>query len=167
MMVSAECCRLFYVPLITALLLIQGCSGEAPPQKESAPDFILTLFDGDSFQLSRHKGKPVLINFLASWCIPCREEIPVLNLVYREYEPKDVAFIGIAVDDTEDDAQEFVEKFELGFPAGIDKTGEIKEAYGIYGVPTTLFIDNKGIINYLHPGSVTEILLKHELDKLL
>ncbi len=166
-MVSAEFRRFLCVPLIAALLLIQGCGGEAPPEKESAPDFILTLFDGDTFQLSSHKGKPVLINFLASWCIPCRKEIPALNQVYREYGPKNVTFMGIAIDDTEENAKGFVEKFELGFPSGIDKTGEIKEAYGLYGVPTTLFIDSKGIINYLHPGGVTEILLKHELDKLL
>ncbi len=166
-MISIEIRRWLWIPLITSLVLLQGCSGEAPPEKEPAPDFKLTLFDGDTFQLSEHKGKPVLINFLASWCIPCREEIPVLNQVYREYGPKNVAFAGIAIDDTEENAKEFVEKFELGFPAGIDKTGEIKDAYGLYGVPTTIFIDDKGIIKYLHPGSVTEILLKHELDKLL
>ncbi len=153
--------------LIAALVLIHGCSGEAPPVKEVAADFKLTLFDGDTFQLSSHKGKPILINFLASWCIPCREEIPALNQVYREYGPKGVAFVGIAIDDTEEKAKEFVEKFELGFPAGIDKNGVIKDAFGLYGVPTTLFIDKKGNINYLHPGGVTVILLKHELDKLL
>ena len=151
--------------LIAGSLLSQGCSEDAPA-KETAPDFSVLLFDGEHFQLGAYRGKPVLINFLASWCIPCREEIPILNQVYGEYTT-DVAFIAIAVGDTEENAKKFVEKFGLSLPAGIDTTGEIEQAYGVYGVPTTLFIDKEGIISYLHSGGVTEKLLKHELDKIL
>ncbi len=78
-----------------------------------------------------------------------------------------MAFVGIAVNDTEDKAKQFVAEFDVSFPAGIDKTGEISDAFGLYGVPTTLFIDKEGIISYLHSGGVTEKLLKHELDKIL
>jgi cytochrome c biogenesis protein CcmG/thiol:disulfide interchange protein DsbE len=152
--------------LIAVLLLSYGCSEDTSPTMEAAPDFSVALFDGETFQLGAYKGKPVLINFLASWCMPCREEIPILNQVYREYTT-DVAFIAIAVGDTEEKAKKFVEELNLSFPAGIDRSGEIEEAYGVYGVPTTLFIDEKGIISYRHPGSVTERLLKHELDKIL
>ncbi len=159
--------RLLVGCIIAALLLSQGCSENAAPAKESAPDFSLALFDGNSFQLDAYRGKPILINFLASWCLPCREEIPILNQVYREYRQRGVAFVGIAVNDAEDKAREFVVKFDVSFPAGVDKTGEISDAFGLYGVPTTLFIDKEGIISYLHPGSVTEKLLQHELDKML
>ncbi len=159
--------RLLVGCVIAALLLSQGCSEDAAPAKESAPDFSLALFDGNSFQLDAYRGKPVLINFLASWCLPCREEIPILNQVYREYRQRGVAFVGIAVNDAEDKAREFVVKFDVSFPAGVDKTGEISDAFGLYGVPTTLFIDKEGIISFLHPGSVTEKLLQHELDKML
>ena len=152
--------------LIAGSLLSQGCSEDAPA-KETAPDFSVLLFDGEHFQLGTYRGKPVLINFLASWCLPCREEIPILNQVYREYRQRGVAFVGIAVNDAEDKAREFVEKFDVSFPAGVDKTGEISDAFGLYGVPTTLFIDKEGIISYLHSGGVTEKLLKHELDKIL
>ncbi len=153
--------------VVAALLLSQGCSEDTAPAKESAPDFSITLFDGKNFQLGTSRGKPVLINFLASWCIPCREEIPILNQMYREYRQKGVVFIGIAINDTQEQAKQFVEEYDLSFPAGIDETGKISGAFGLYGVPTTFFIDKEGIISYIHPGSVTEKLLKHELDKML
>ena len=165
-MMTSKHHRLLLGCLIAGLLLSQGCSEDSAPAKETAPDFSVPLFDGKSFQLGAYRGKPILINFLASWCMPCREEIPILNLVYGEYT-KDVAFVAIAVGDTEENAKKFVEEFNLSFPAGIDRTGEIVEAYGVYGVPTTLFIDEKGIISYRHMGSVTEKLLKHELNKTL
>jgi cytochrome c biogenesis protein CcmG/thiol:disulfide interchange protein DsbE len=87
--------------------------------------------------------------------------------VYREYKQRGVVFVGIAVNDTEDKAKQFVVEFDVSFPVGIDKTGEISDAFGLYGLPTTLFIDKEGIISYRHPGGVTEKLLKHELDKIL
>ncbi len=164
-MMTSKHYRLLLGCIIAGLLLSQGCS-EDVPAKEIAPDFSVLLFDGNSFRLGAYRGKPVLINFLASWCMPCREEIPILNRVYGEYT-KDVVFVAIAVGDTEENAKEFVDEFNLSFSAGIDGTGEIEEAYGVYGVPTTFFIDGKGIISYRHMGSVTEKLLRYELDKTL
>ncbi len=159
---------LFRVGVVMAgLLLIQGCSDEKPVKKEIAQDFALELFEGGRFQLGDHKGKPVLINFLASWCIPCREEIPALNQIYGVYKHQGVVFLAIAVDDTRENIKKFINKYGLELPAGIDTSGKIKDAFGLYGVPTTLFIDKQGFINYLHPGSVTESLLHHELDQLL
>ncbi len=152
--------------LVAGLLFLAGCS-EEPLKKEIAPDFTLELFEGGKFEFGAHKGKPILINFLASWCIPCREEIPILNRAYSVYKHQGVAFVAIAVDDTQENMKQFIKKYELELPTGIDASGEIKDAYGLYGVPTTLFIDKKGFINYLHPGSVTEVLVHHELDKLL
>ncbi len=152
--------------LILSLLLVQGCGEDVPLKKEIAPDFTLDLFDGGSFQLGDHRGKPVLINFLASWCIPCREEIPILNRTYEVYRHQGIRFLAIALDDTQENIEKFIIEHGLDLPAGIDLSGEIKDAYGIYGVPTTLFIDKQGFINYLHPGSVTEVLVHHEIDKL-
>ena len=75
--------------------------------------------------------------------------------------------MGIAVDDTEKKAKEFLKKSGLTIPAGLDRTGKIKDTYGIYGMPTTFFIDKNGKISYFHAGVVTEELLRHEIDKLL
>jgi len=139
----------------------------AAEKKEVAPSFTLALLEGKSFQLSEYKGKPVLINFFASWCLPCREEMPVLVKIAREYGSKGVVFLGIAVDDTEEKMKDFIVKYDVVFPVGLDKTAEVQKSFGLYGIPTTYFIDKQGVINYFHSGAVTEELLRHELDKLL
>lgn len=156
--------------LMSGLLLIQGCSDNvtAPVAAlEAAPDFNMTLFEGGDFQLSAQKGKVVVINFFASWCVSCGEETPVIEKLSHKYTPQTVVFLAIAVDDTEKKAKAFMKKMGLTIPGGLDKTGKIKDAYGIYGMPTTFFIDKNGKVSYFHAGVVTEALLKHEIDKLL
>ncbi|MBI5657978.1 MAG: TlpA family protein disulfide reductase [Nitrosomonadales bacterium] len=156
--------------LLGGLLSIQACTRETATQataKEAAPDFTIELFGGGNFRLSDYKGKAVVINFFASWCVSCGEETPIIEKVAHQYPPQEVAFLAIAVDDTEKKAKEFLRKTGLTIPAGLDKTGKIKDGYGLYGMPTTYFIDREGKINYLHAGVVTEDLLKHEIGKLL
>lgn len=135
--------------------------------KEAAPDFKLALLDGGNFQLGSHKGKPVLINFFASWCLPCGEEMPAIEKMVHEYGSRGVVFLGVSTDDTDANASNFVKKHGVTFAVGIDKSTEIQKAYGLYGIPTTYFIDKQGLVNYFHSGSVTEELMRHELDKLL
>lgn len=159
--------------VLGGLLLTQGNttnelpSKSSPEKKELATNFTLELTNGKKFNLSDYKGKPVLINFFASWCLPCREEMPVLEKVVQEYEPKGVVFLGIAVDDTEEKMKDFIAKYGVTFPVGLDKTAAIQKSFGLYGIPTTYFIDRQGVINYSHSGSVTEELLQHELAQLL
>lgn len=159
--------------VVAGLLLMQGnaknefSSKSSAEKKEPAPNFTLVLLDGKNFHLSDYKGKPVLINFFASWCLPCREEMPALEKIAHEYKPKGVIFLGIAIDDTEEKMKDFVARYGVTFPVGLDKTAAIQKSFGIYGIPTTYFINKQGAINYSHSGSVTEELLQHELDKLL
>lgn len=159
--------------VIAGLLLTQGdkknefSSKSTSEKKELAPNFSLVTINGGDFHLGDYKGKPVLINFFASWCLPCREEMPVLEKAAYEYGPKGVVFLGIAIDDTEVKIKDFIAKYGVTFPVGLDKTAVIQKSFGIYGIPTTYFIDKQGVINYSHSGSVTEELLQNELDKLL
>lgn len=153
------------VALVAAGLLFSN--GDALPEKKPAPDFSLQLLDGGKFQMGDYNGKPIMINFFASWCHPCRMESPALVTVRGEYEPKGIVFLAIAIDDTEEDVKKFIDELGFVFPIGLDKTGEIKDAFGVYGLPTTYFINRDGTINYTHPGSATKDLLRHELDKLL
>ena len=163
----------FILPLVTVmscLFLIQGCGEDTTIQQgaiEAAPEFELDLFSGGSFKLGKYKGRVVVINFFASWCVSCGEETPTIEKVAQEYAPRGVAFLAIAVDDTEKKARAFLQKAGLTIPAGLDRSGKIKDAYGIYGMPTTFFINKAGKISYLHAGAVTEQLLRHEIDKLL
>ena|SRR3989338_3854743 len=169
-MLKTESRSLLLALLINCSLLIPGCSDKTtnpPAAKETAPDFHLTLFDGGDFKLSAQKGKVVVINFFASWCVSCGEETPFIEKASKKYSPQTVAFLAIAVDDTEKKARAFLNKSGLTIPAGLDNTGKIKDAYGLYGMPTTFFIDKNGKISYFHAGVVTEDLLKSEIDKLL
>ncbi len=147
------------------LPLAHGCDEEI--KKEFAADFTLQLFDGRTFTLSKHKGEAVVVNFFASWCIPCRAEASALEAVHREYFEKKVIFLGIAIKDTDTGARGFVKKYALSFPTGLDKEQKLGRIFGVYGLPTTVFIDATGFINYTHSGAVTGELIKHELDKLL
>ncbi|MBT4160513.1 MAG: TlpA family protein disulfide reductase [Gammaproteobacteria bacterium] len=158
--------------VLVLALFTAGCSEEtsrvaSDTPLEPAPDFNLTLLEGGDFKLSNHRGKPVVVNFFASWCVPCGAESPVLDQVYQDYKSDGVAFVGVAVNDTEAKALEFIERYGITFPAGLDDTGEIKDAFGVYGMPTTYFIDGNGMISYLHAGGVTERLMEHEIDKML
>ncbi len=163
---------LHWLLLLLLGLGLHGCFGgddSGPPTvgKTQAADFTLELFEGGSFKMAEHTGKPMFINFFASWCIPCGEEAADLEAGYHEYSKKGVQFVGIASQDTESKARGFVKKHGITFPTGLDDTGKIREAYGVFGMPTSFFIDKKGIISYLHIGGVSKDLLKYELDKLL
>ncbi len=158
------------IPLLLILLipLVHGCDERAETAaKEVAADFTLQLFDGRTFTLSKHQGKAVVVNFFASWCIPCKAEAPALEAVHREYLKKRVIFLGVAIKDTDSAAKGFVKKHALSFPTGLDRDETIKESFGVYGLPTTFFISRNGLVTYTHSGAVTEELIKHELDKIL
>lgn len=151
---------------ITALIAFTYF-GHSDATTKPTPYFKLKLFDDNEFQLRDHGGKPILISFFASWCLPCTEEAPVINQAYDEYKPKGVTFLAIAVSDKEQDARQFVLKHNLSFPAGLDNSGKISKAFGISGLPTIVFIGKDGMTHRIHSGGVTARFLKHELDGLL
>ena len=133
---------------------------------DSAAQFSLKLLDGRKFMLDDTKGKPVIINFFASWCHPCRIEAPVLQKVYTKYEDK-VVFIGIAIQDKEAKVKEYVKEFGVTFAVGIDRAGNIAEAYKIYGIPKTFIIDKDGRFSYIHMGEITEHDLIKGIEKVM
>lgn len=160
--------RRLWFGLLLALTL-SGCFDDAPSTlqaKRSAPDFTLKLFDGGEFKFSQYLGHPVIINFFASWCVPCGEEASALETAYQELSKQGVIFVGIAGQDTQSKAEGFVKKHGLTFPTGLDASGKILAAYGVYGMPTTFFIDRQGVISDLHIGGVTRELINYELAKI-
>ena len=157
------------VPLVLLALFVQGCDEDdgAATGKLRAADFSLALFDGGDFRLSDQKGHPVIVSFFASWCTVCGSEASGLEGVYQQYAPQEVVFVGVAIEDMEDKARDYVKRNGLTFATGLDAEGTIKRAYGVFGLPITYFIDREGLVNYVHAGVITEDLLKYELEKIL
>ncbi len=146
---------------------LSGCGQEAakaPAPRESAAPFKVTTFDNGAFSLEAAKGRPVVINFWASWCGPCKLEARTLERAYQTFKPYGVEFIGIAVDDTEEGAKAFIKKYGLTFPMALD-SGEIMKAYSIYGVPKTYILGHDGQVAYTHTGAISEDDLAREIRK--
>ena len=134
-----------------------------PPIPPGAPDFELTLFDGSTFHLADHRGKVVVLNFWASWCDPCRDEMPALQAA-AEAAGDEVVFVGVgAKNDDADDARAFAEEFGITYPAGQDTGGEnraygpIQLAYNVIGFPATFIIDSDGNIDSLTMGPIEDL----------
>ena len=131
-----------------------------------APDFTLTTYQKTKFTLSDLKGKPVVINFWASWCPPCREEAALLEWAWRAYKDRGVAFIGVDIQDTKEAAQKYLRAFNVTYPNGLDPEGEISIDYGVSGIPVTFFISPKGIITRRWVGAITEKALLGGIEEL-
>ncbi len=128
----------------------------APAQEQPrlAIPFSMKSFDGRDITLEGYKGKPVVVNFFASWCGPCQLEAPALREAWGEFGDR-VEFVAVAIDDSEEGARGFLKEFRLEFTAGLDSSGEIMKSYNIFAIPKTIFIDRTGTIIYEHSGVIT------------
>lgn len=132
-----------------------------------ATDFTLPLYDpfnGKSdFRLSDYRGQVVVINFWASWCPPCREEAPILEQLWRQYQNQDVIFIGIDIWDTEQDARAYLREFDITFPNAVDTGGRTGVEYGVTGLPETFFITPGGQISRKVIGAISAAVLEQSI----
>jgi cytochrome c biogenesis protein CcmG/thiol:disulfide interchange protein DsbE len=147
---------LIVVPLLG--LLAFGFTRDAryissPLIGQRAPDFTVRLFNGDEIKLGQLRGKVVFLNFWASWCLPCRTEARELEAAWHKLKDKDVIFLGIDIQDREEDAKAFLREFHVTYPNGRDLSGKVAVEYGVWGVPETFIIDPTGTITYKHVGT--------------
>lgn len=155
---------------IVGFLLLMGFSLQLQSGSlvgTSAPALTLSLFDGRELSLADLRGQVVVVNFWASWCIPCRDEAPALEQVWREYEGRGVVFVGIDVKDNEARARAFIEEFGLTYSNGPDPYSAISESYRITGVPETFFITRDGQVAGLYVGPISETQLRATLEEVL
>mgnify|MGYP001572763766 CR=1 FL=1 len=146
----------------------KGPSGAATVKLiRSAPAFEVTTLDGKVFSLRAMKGHPVVINFWASWCPPCRTEAQGIQRAYAAFKGSGVRFIGIAVQDEPQDVKKFIKEFNWGFPVSIDEKEELMNAYSVYGMPKTIVVDRYGVIAYERLGAISEEDLTAEIRKVL
>ncbi len=140
---------------------------KSPLIGNQAPDFTLALFDGSAVKLSDLKGKAILLNFWASWCIPCRDEAPALESSWMKYRDKQVAFLGVNLWDDDANALSYVKKYGGAYPNGKDPDGQIGVDYGVAGVPETFFIDPTGKITEKYTGPLSEEIIDYYLGMAL
>lgn len=120
---------------------------------DKAPDFnIPRLETKGMISLKQYRGKVVYVDFWASWCGPCRQSLPALNSIRKEFRSKGFEVIAINLDEERDDAMAFLKEFPVAYPTARDTSGKVPEAYGLVGMPTAYLIDRKGNIDMVHEG---------------
>jgi thiol-disulfide isomerase/thioredoxin len=178
--------------LLTAVLILGAACGQenVPPDAEgpvvaagdslasaplypasrdvAAPPFTLPSLSGEPFSLEAHRGRVVVLNLWATWCGPCRVEIPDFIALQRELGDRGLVFVGVSLDDEGEEAvRDFAEALAINYPVVIDD-GRVEEAYGPTEVlPTTFVIDQKGTLRFYAPGMLTEAALRPVLLDLL
>jgi thiol-disulfide isomerase/thioredoxin len=117
-----------------------------------APNFTLPSRSGDTVSLEQLKGQVVMINFWASWCGPCRQEMPLLDQMYKRYSPLGFTLLGVNVEANSKDAEKLLATVPVSFPVLFDKENKVSKLYDVNAMPSTVFIDRKGNVRYLHRG---------------
>lgn len=132
------------VAFLTVLGVAVSRSGQQAVAGSRAPSFELPLLDGSGMLTDEDlRGKPVVINFWASWCIPCREEAPLLEKAWRTYRDDGVIFLGVNIKDAESDAMKFVRDFGITYPMVRDLDQTLTKDFGVKGLPETFFVDDQ------------------------
>ena len=156
------------VVTVGLILAAQGEDGTTGVEQDVVSDFTFEVFDGTTFSLADHfagDGRPVVLNFWASWCPPCRAEMPDFDLVAQAHP--EVKFIGVAVDDVESNARAFAAEIGVSYLLGFDPTGQAHLTLPFVALPTTWIIDGNGRIVHKVQGIMTSDLLEQTLaDKL-
>ncbi len=150
---------------------------EGPLATGMAPSWELKTFEGQTLRLSDLRGKPVVLNFWASWCQPCRQEAPLLEAAWEQYKTQNLLVIGVDYVDTEPEAKKYLQEFKITYPNGPDRGTVISQAYHITGVPETYFITREGKLlggvdangkpygNWI--GPIPEAALRERVERLL
>lgn len=129
-----------------------------------APDFTLTALDGETYTLSELRGTPVVLNFWATWCDPCRREMPALQATAEQYAGR-ALILGVDQGEPEHIVAPFVEEYGVTFPILMDTNLAVGNLYNLRGMPTTYFIDAGGVIRHLWAGEMNRITLAEGIEK--
>ena len=141
--------RVFYAIFVSAVAVGSTSLSWAV---DSAPDFTLKSTQGDNIRLSEHRGEVLLVNFWASWCGPCRQEMPHLDALQQRYSKLGFNVVGVNVDKDSALANKLLKDIPVTFPVLLDNTGSVSASYNVSAMPTTVLIDRDGNVRYLHKG---------------
>lgn len=141
-------------------------AGRGLEKGDLAPDFVLQYPDGRRTRLSDLEGQAVVMNFWASWCAPCKEELPAFADAHRRYQSQGVVILGINAQETAEQAQRFLDQMEVPYTVALDTRGEVMQAYNVRGLPTTVFIDRQGRIALRHAGLLNPQQLEDYINRI-
>lgn len=127
-----------------------------PEEGAMAPDFLLEELRGGEVRLSDLRGQPVVINFWATWCAPCRKEMPQFVDAYAKHKDQGLVILAVNLQEGKSIARRFADDYGMDFPVAIDRDGEVGDQYRLLGLPTTFFIDRQGIIRSIFTGPFQE-----------
>ncbi len=148
--------RCTMVAIVVASAAFAGGSDASGP----APAFTLTALSGQQAALSQYKGQVVMVNFWATWCGPCQQEMPLLDQMYKKYKPAGFTLIGVNVDKEAPPVKDLLARKPVSFPVLLDPANQVSKAYHVDEMPSSVIIDRKGEIRYIHrgyrPGDVNE-----------
>ena len=159
--------------VLTLGLVVSGCPGgpgqngfapgritgvsmdptQSPRVGELAPDFNFETPEGEPTSISQLFGEPVLLNFWATWCSPCRHEMPFLQQVYEDWPEDKLVLLTINVGESSSQVAEFMQNYGFSFPVLLDSEGNVAQRYNVRGIPTTVFIDKYGVIQEIKVGA--------------
>ncbi|MDI9245744.1 TlpA disulfide reductase family protein [Marinobacter sp. CHS3-4] len=139
--------------LVLSLSLVFGTAWiHAKEMNEPAPDFTLKSRQGENLRLEDFRGQVVMLNFWASWCGPCRQEMPLMDDIYEQYKDLGFTVLAVNVDENREEAHRFLDKVPVSYPILYDPESQVSEQYNVQAMPTTVMIDRNGNARFLHHG---------------
>ncbi len=140
--------------MVALLLSVFAATSLASSKLEgqTAPDFALKSSTGENMRLSEYRGDVVMINFWATWCGPCRQEMPLLDELYQRYSRVGFNLLGVNIDDDSRRAMQMIEELGVDFPVLFDATKRVSEMYDVDAMPVTVIVDREGTVRYVHQG---------------
>ncbi|MCG2769448.1 MAG: TlpA family protein disulfide reductase [Anaerolineae bacterium] len=142
-------------------------ASDIPKVGAIAPDFTLPDLNGDEVQLSDYRGKVLLLNFWATWCPPCQQEIPMFIEVYEELKGDDFVILAVSMGEGKDKVSSFVSQKGMSFPVLLDSSRDVARRYLVRAIPTSVMIDRDGVVQRIIVGMMHESQLRAELKDLL
>lgn len=155
--------------LVLTVSALPGCAGGAGPQVgKTPPDFKLSTLDGRTVSLRDFRGSPVMLNFWASWCPPCRYEMPFFQQIWEEWHGKGLVILAVNIGESAVTAKQFVDDSGFTFPVLLDTSQDVALNYNIRSIPTTFFLDEAGVIRDMKIGAfINKAAIESKLSRII
>lgn len=153
--------RLAFILLLTLVVAAPAFAGGGKDTFKVAPNVAFTTIDGKTIHLADLHGKVVLVDFWASWCVPCRKSFPEIEGLHKEFAAKGLVVLAVTVDEERKNADAFLEMFQHTMTIVTDPHGSVAEAFKVSAMPSTMIVDRAGNLRYTHKGYTDKVLANY------